>query len=231
MDATTIEDPTPPPRRKKEQKSMKKPPVMARTKKDFTQLHQDFAPSEVTLVCDQWYELYGFMHQLLEQRKLSDVTMTIADDTNESHNPEKPRRKRKHFKLVKCEVDYVQCFIRSPDHVSQGEGHVSHSVDTTTQVDSDIVPAMTSDDLSNDDITDDVTNTDDEQLTTTSTVTTNNKLPSVVDDVTSIVTEHTVDHVITSDDQVIPDDQSQIQNVTSSIKDSPGGCWCASNIT
>ena len=110
MDNTVIEDPTPPPRRKKEQKSVKKPPVIARTKKDFTQLHQDFAPSEVTTIYGLWYELYGF-YQLLEQRKLSDVTMTIADDANNaSHDfniPEKPRRKRKHFKLVKCDVGYV----------------------------------------------------------------------------------------------------------------------------
>ena len=51
MDNTVIEDPTPPPRRKKEQKSVKKPPLVARTKKDFTQLHQDFAPSEVITIC------------------------------------------------------------------------------------------------------------------------------------------------------------------------------------
>ena len=50
MDNSVIEDPTPPPRRKKEQKSVKKPPVIARTKKDFTQLHQDFAPSEVITI-------------------------------------------------------------------------------------------------------------------------------------------------------------------------------------
>ena len=46
-------------------------------------------------------------HQLLEQRKLSDVTMAMADDTiNVSHDfniPEKPRRKKRHFKLVKCD--------------------------------------------------------------------------------------------------------------------------------
>ena len=50
MNKTVVEDPTPPPRRKKEQKrgpSMNKPPIVARTKKNFTQLHQDFAPSEV----------------------------------------------------------------------------------------------------------------------------------------------------------------------------------------
>ena len=50
INKTVIEDPTPPPRRKKDQKrgpSMNKPPVVARTKKNFTQLHQDFAPSEV----------------------------------------------------------------------------------------------------------------------------------------------------------------------------------------
>lgn len=51
MDKSAIEEPTPPPRRKKEQKSMKKPPVVARTKKDFSQLHQDFAPSEVNDYC------------------------------------------------------------------------------------------------------------------------------------------------------------------------------------
>lgn len=43
-------------------------------------------------------------NQLLEQRKLAGVTMAIADDPdNESHDlnaPEKPRRKKKHFKLV-----------------------------------------------------------------------------------------------------------------------------------
>ena len=49
MDKSAIEEPTPPPRRKKEQKSVKKPPIVARTKKDFTQLHQDFAPSEVII--------------------------------------------------------------------------------------------------------------------------------------------------------------------------------------
>ena len=43
-----IDEPTPPPRRKKDlKKSINKPPVVARTKKDFTQLHQEFAPSEV----------------------------------------------------------------------------------------------------------------------------------------------------------------------------------------
>lgn len=50
MDKCVVQEPTPPPRRKKEQKklpSVKKPAVVARTKKDFTQLHQDFAPSEV----------------------------------------------------------------------------------------------------------------------------------------------------------------------------------------
>ena len=40
-------------------------------------------------------------YQILEQRKLSDVTMAMVDDPNyESHVPEKPRRKKKHFKLV-----------------------------------------------------------------------------------------------------------------------------------
>ena len=99
VDKSVNEDPTPPPRRKKEQKTIKKPPVIARTKKDFTQLHQDFAPSEVIIVTIRYYELYGFMYQLLEQRKLSDVTMEIADDPNSDANvPEKPRRRRKHFK-------------------------------------------------------------------------------------------------------------------------------------
>ena len=49
MDKSAIEEPTPPPRRKKEQKSVKKPPIVVRTKKDFSQLHHDFAPSEVMI--------------------------------------------------------------------------------------------------------------------------------------------------------------------------------------
>lgn len=50
MHKSVIGDPTPPPRRKKEQKKSPsvKPQVTARTRKEFAQLHQDFAPSEVT---------------------------------------------------------------------------------------------------------------------------------------------------------------------------------------
>lgn len=180
LDKSTIDEPTPPPRRKKEQKrlpSINKPPVVARTKKDFTQLHQDFAPSE-----------------LLEQRKLSDVTMTTSDDAD--NVPDKPRRKRRHFK--------------SPDHVSQGEDE----------------EATTTDDLISNDIIDVTT---DEQLvttTTTSELTSVTVTDDVIDDDVTDVTEHIIDHVIPSDDQLISDDQLHTQDVTTdnvtTSKDSPG---------
>jgi len=41
-----VDEPTPPPRRRKDLKKsvINKPTVLARTKRDFTQLHQEFAP-------------------------------------------------------------------------------------------------------------------------------------------------------------------------------------------
>jgi len=114
--------------------------------------------------------------------------------------------------------------------VSQEEGHVSHTVNPKDQVDSEIAII---DELTNHDNVDDVTN--DEQLTTNTTTT--SELQSVInissdpitddvinDDVTNVIIKHT-DHVITTDDHVIPDDQSFTQNVpmpTNTNEGSPG---------
>lgn len=188
--------------------------------------------------------------QLLEQRKLVDITMTVADDPNdESHHsnvPEKPRRKRRHFRLANLVRIMLVCGDRSPDPVSQaedavshGEDHVSHSedhvnhdedhvshgedhhvsqgVDLKTQMDSE-VDIATTDQLSNPDgiVSDLITHEDDGEQFNPST---NNELSSINNNlITDNVSEHTGDHVITSDDHVMPDDQS----IVTSSHDSPG---------
>lgn len=160
--------------------------------------------------------------------------MAISEDPdNESHDaniPEKPRRKRRHFKLVNVPWLVLSLSFRSPDHVSQAEDHVS--VDCKEQVDFEVT--TTTDDLMSTNIVDDVTN--DEQLINTTTITTNSVTPSVVDnddvigDHVTNVTEHTVDHVTSSDHVISNDDQSHTQDVTTSIKDSPGEHWYILNI-
>ena len=101
--------------------------------------------------------------------------------------------------------------------MSQGEDHVIHSVDITEGN-----VAAANDNVSND--SNDVIN-DNEQLMTTTTTsasvdTTINELPSVITD--DVTTMHTLDHVISSDDHVIPDDHIQHVTTSPSVQDSPG---------
>jgi len=42
-----------------------------------------------------------YWQQLLEQRKLTDAEVLAAESHDPSNPPEKPRRRKKHFKLVK----------------------------------------------------------------------------------------------------------------------------------
>ena len=100
--------------------------------------------------------------------------------------------------------------------MSQGEDHVIHSVDITE----DNVAAA------NDNVSNDVINDNEQLMTTTTTsasVDTINELPSVITD--DVTTMHTLDHVISSDDHVIPDDHIQHVTTSPSVQDSPGECY------
>ncbi|XP_065919970.1 uncharacterized protein [Dysidea avara] len=179
-----VDEPTPPPRRKKDlKKSINKPLVVARTKKDFSQLHQEFAPNE-----------------LLEQRKLTDEVLA-TESHDPSNIPEKPRRRKKHFKSP-TEIDQTN---RDED---QSEDHVIHDPTDDDITDNDIVTVdsnfvTTSAQMS--DVTDNLT---------TESLTTHMDHVSLMEDHITTPEDHvtsTEDHIITPGDHItMPEDHVNI---------------------